>query len=163
MTELQKAEALKKLYGSHPGVKAIFDFATDKNKNVSEITADHIEKYAAHIGTDIGRYYIVDAFKKIAELELGDYIVGRRGQPTRLRWMMPMLEANQLAHGEISSSTTEITSNEKKPQMTEQPNIISHSFNLRPNFIVELKLPQDFNEKEAVRLSEFIRTLPFAD
>ncbi len=38
---------------------------------------------------------------------------------------------------------------------------IMHKFQLRPHWQVDLALPLDLTEREAARLSEFIKTLPF--
>ena len=42
-----------------------------------------------------------------------------------------------------------------------QPSAIKHSYRLRPDFIVQIELPADLNAREAERLADFIKTLPF--
>ncbi len=46
-------------------------------------------------------------------------------------------------------------------ELAKDAGTIGHRFVLRPDFQVQLELPQDLNQREANRLAEFIRTLPF--
>lgn len=83
----------------------------------------------------------------------GLFRTGRRGRPTRLEWTSETTP-QQLAV-EIGIQASPMESNGGRG-MT-----LQHQFNIRPDFRVDLRLPQDLSVAEADRLASFVKTLPF--
>jgi hypothetical protein len=40
---------------------------------------------------------------------------------------------------------------------------IRHEYRLRPDFTAQIELPEDLTTREAARLADFLKTLPFVD
>jgi hypothetical protein len=40
---------------------------------------------------------------------------------------------------------------------------IRHEYRLRPDFTAEIELPEDLTTREALRLADFLKTLPFVE
>ncbi len=156
--------ALKQLYNENPTAKAVLDHVAGRKNNSAEITVDRVESLLEKNGDAIGRQRLIDAFKEFDRVGLGRFIVGRRGASTRLEWRVPMIDAGRAARGEqlevpLLDPNDELLS-ESKAEPT-RSDYIRHCFNLRPNCSVALDLPSDFTEKEALRLADYIKTLPF--
>jgi hypothetical protein len=157
-------EALRQAYAKSPVLKAILDYSADRKKNSSEISADRIEALLGRENPFVDRRNVIQAFKELADLGLGEFIVGRRKFPTRFKWRVQMVEAGRSARGEGNAvPLLEASEAVAEEQIVDRPRglTVRHRFNLRPDYAVDIELPQDFTEREASRLAEFIRTLPF--
>jgi len=157
-------EALKRSYHRYPGVKAILDYTANRKNNSSELTADRFEAVLRKDGIELSRNEIISGFKELALLGFGEFVVGRRGQPTRFVWRVQMIEAGKAARGEAVSIPylkMEDEAGEVAVSGPFRPDTIRHQFILRPDFTVAIDLPKDFSRGEASRLAEFVRTLPF--
>ena len=141
--DLKKA-MLKRVVDSHAGagfVTAVMEESTDETT-----TADEVERALGKRGLTVGRKAIIEVFKALADLQAGQFIVGRRGHKTRFEWHLPdegRGARERLANTESTTPT------------------ISHSYRLRPQFEVRVLLPADLSNAEAERLGGFIQTLPF--
>jgi hypothetical protein len=156
--------SLRRAYDRNPAVKRIMDYVANRKNNSEQLIADRLEAIFARDDVPLARGEIVQAFKEFQNLGLGEFLVGRRGQPTRFRWRVQMIEAGRSARGEIDSVPLIDAAGEELEVVQNAPStksVIRHSFNLRPNFSVDVSLPPDFSEREASRLAEFIKTLPF--
>ena len=113
-----------------------------------EVTnVDEVYENLRREGKNVDRSEIIDIFKELNEHNYGQYLVGRRGWPTRIAWNERALNL---------SSDEEHSSQEKSIGRS-----IEHTFVLRPGFEVSLILPENLSSREAERLSSFIKTLPF--
>ena len=104
---------------------------------------------------DLERNQVVVLFKSLEEASLGTYMVGRRTQPTRFKLNI----SDRLVTRGIQKA---LATNE---QINAGSNIgsgmILHSHALRPDTIIEVRLPIDFTQKDAQRLKSWIDTIPF--
>lgn len=154
---------LRDTYKRDPCMRAFMDFVYGRKYNSSETIVDRIESKLRQQG-DFSRSDIVQTFKNLERLEFGEFIIGRRGQPSRFRWKVHMIDAGRAAKGEEASvqpiREDEILSSESVAEEM-SANSIRHTYNLRPNYIVQMELPSDLSAKEATRFAEFIKTLPF--
>lgn len=111
-----------------------------------QLEVDTLLEYAQEAGQDMKRDQVIRLFKKLEKTGYGQYVVGRRGQPTRLEW---------------NEQANERDENSGLLQNTAMAPLIDHKFFLRPTFEVSLQLPIDLTLEEAERLSNFVKTLPF--
>lgn len=155
---------LKKLYASDPCAKSMLDYVATRKYNSFETTVDRLAIVLSQAGSTWTRPEIIGAFKSLEALGCGVFIIGRRGQPSRFQWEMQMVEVGRAAKGEEQTVQPLIVNEAKKeePEANElSANSIRHTFNLRPDFTVTFDLPADFSAREATRLADFVRTLPF--
>jgi hypothetical protein len=139
---------------SAPAAKVLGNFATRKrDRKVIEVA--RLEE----ILPDLSRGEIVDVFKKLAELGFGSFLVGRRGAASRFVWDVSLCSVGRAAMGQGTvKAVSEEPDEEERPTLT-----IRHEFSLRPDFKAQIELPVNLTAREAARLADFLRTLPFAD
>jgi hypothetical protein len=94
---------------------------------------------------------IRDRFRDLQTAGFGRLLVGRKGMWTRFEWPGEMLR--QFA--------TMLPPKKQPTGATDGPTLVKHSFSLRPNVTVELKLPSDLTRTEATRLARFVEALSF--
>jgi hypothetical protein len=126
------------------------------NGTISVLTVDDAMSLFAFT-----RSQIIDDFNRWQTHGFGRFVWGRRGQPSRFYITSEI--ANELDSG--CSPSIESTINSIKNDVNENPaNLDSgmqyHSYRLRPNLTIELNLPKDFNDREAIRLAKFVESLP---
>lgn len=147
---------IKNLYRNDGLVKKFLDWLSKNyQRNMSETKVETIAS-----ALDIPKHLATQIAKKLADTGCCQYNKGRTGKHvvthSRISWgnPYPMQEVIKAAKGEVSQS--ESSMNESKEQ--EDIKVIPHSFYLRPDFNVQLTLPQDITSLEAERLAKFIRT-----
>ena len=119
-----------------------------------------------------GRREVVELFKQMANLGLGDFIVGRRSGVSRFEWSVRMVDTAKAALGELelediepleNDELEELEADEESDEEGSAPRLVKHSFMLRPHSRpVTFDLPEDLTEYEAQRLSKFMLSLPIA-
>ena len=96
----------------------------------------------------LDRADIVTAFQSFQKSGLGEFVIGRRGRPSRMRWktqprkMSFDVESNLPPHGN------------KAAEMLEYPLV------MRPGVTARLVLPADLSTTESLRIAQFVRQLP---
>lgn len=143
--ELQKARK-----EAWPPTMAFFRWAEQTKITPAETTTAELRETL-----DISASEAKELIDGIRDLKLAEFIVGRKSFPSRLRWLYTLPSIAKTASGAVSSPTAIANS------VFSQPNIIKHSFRLRPEDVVTFDLPEDLTLAEAERLSKFILTLPF--
>jgi len=108
---------------------------------------DDIEEFASVMEVNVERDAVVQFIKELGKAGYGEFIIGRRGYKTRFEWSLDSLELANL-YGENAIESKE-------------SHTIEHSFVLREDFRVTLKLPSDLSTTEASRLASFISSIPF--
>jgi hypothetical protein len=124
------------------------------------VSVDALLAQAKKEGVLVERLDLVKELKAFEGRGFGRFIVGRRGKASRFE---PSKAATAAApengeRAEASATTSYVEAESTEPVPMGQ---ILHRFNLRPNFEVEIRLPDDLSEREAERLAAYIRTLPF--
>lgn len=157
-------KSLKRLYNEDSCARAILDYLASRKYNSYATTVDRIETVLSRDGTNYSRRDVVGALKELEKLNCGRFVIGRRGQTSRFEWTVQMVEVGRVAKGE-KSTVEMLRIEEAKPEEAEEAelrrNMIRHTFNLRQDCTVAFDLPSDFSEKEALRLGDFVKTLPF--
>jgi hypothetical protein len=88
----------------------------------------------------------------LAALHAGWFRAGRRGWPTRFEFRVSSAELRGLASGKIVVVAAE-----------EPTKMLEHKFRGRPDLEITVELPSDLTKREASRVIEFPKTLPFDD
>jgi hypothetical protein len=165
---------LRALYQANAAVKAILTYAASRKYNSVEMSVERTEVMLRRGGDDISRREVIEAFKALEDLGLGEFIIGRRGAQSRLKWHVPMIDAGRAAQGIIESvrrladdellppePSEPLTQSDELPVPSMRSVYMRHAYNLRPGYAVTIELPTNLSEREASRLAEFIKTLPF--
>ncbi len=160
--------------------KPVFDAIQRRKNNITELQA---EKLASDVHLPGAAPYLIyrlvlDFFKSMQKLGVGDFRAGRRGKPTRFIWSVPMLDVLRAATGTgriepfplprahvesvrdasgISPGNPNGISDDRECVQTDS---VSYQFLIRPGFAVKLELPHDFSQSEADRFCKFIQALP---
>jgi hypothetical protein len=118
--------------------------------------------------TSLDRRDVVRALRELESHKAGRLIVGRRKQKTRFVWsdrfdvLATVKKALLLAS--IATPPAGTMEADDAPAVAPQTGsvpMIRHRYVLRQSFEVELNLPADLSPREAERLSDFLKTLPF--
>jgi len=158
---------LRDLYNSNDAARRLLDGFAGRQKDIRMTPASR-----AAVLADASHGEIVAIFRKLDELGAGNFMVGRRGSKTRMEWQYSVrglgaaaqgaaiqpevIDPDQLEEGEADpagSDTQEVESGESE--------WIAHTFQLRPDVRLTIKLPVDLTTKEAERIAGFIRQVPF--
>jgi hypothetical protein len=158
MNEVQ----LKELYEDSEIAKTFLDHMAARKRNQSETKVDRALDIFSKEGFNFARGDIVGLFQRLQDASCGQFVVGRRGWRSRFVWSVGSLSASRLASGEMQE-VEDIITDEEYDAGDEQEELISHSFNLRPDLEVTMNLPADLSTKEAERLSLFVRSLPMEE
>lgn len=106
---------------------------------------------------DLSKDDVKDLIDGIVELKLGQFIVGRKGALSRIRWHYSLQSIAAVAKGNLRQLSP------IAQHIAPGPRLMEHSFRLRPDQSVVFRLPEDFSAAEADRLAKFIQALPFTD
>ena len=145
---------LKTLRDASPIAAQVLDAVATQDPDSNWTTVDEVESELQEQNPEVTRLEILTVFKQLAAADFGEYVVGRRGYPTRFVWRIPMSEL----HRTKASGAFEKESYLKSADSSES---LEHSFNLRANLVIHFRLPVDISKSEASRLADFINTLPF--
>jgi hypothetical protein len=157
-------KAIRTLYKSNPIAKALFDDFSKRARSESVHTADRILEIVQQAGVST-RYWAIMRFLKMELAPTGccRFIIGRRGQDTRVTWSFDIVDLGKSAIGEdvlIEASAKNETSANGKSDDAHV--MMAVSFPLRPLDSVDavIQIPRNLSQSEAQRLADFIKTLP---
>jgi len=150
-----RIERLQALYKANASVAKILDNLAARKRDRKIVEVGRLKE----ILPDVKRTEIVEVFKELAELGFGRFMVGRRGAASRFEWDVSLRSVGRAAMGK---GTVEAASEELDDEETTPP-IIRHEYRLRSDFTAQIELPANLTTREAARLADFLRTLPFAD
>lgn len=146
------------LYASDPAAKALLDHFASRERNRRTMPIDRVIWLVGTEGNRISRGDAVRVFKRLDELGCGKFMVGRKGHPTRFDWSVGMTEVGRVASGEsveIQPAPAPVLDEAADDEM------IDHRYRLRKELDVLIQLPATLTRSEAIRLANFIQTLPF--
>jgi len=151
---------LKWLYSNNSTARAFLDHAASRQKNSTETSVDRALAVLIQEGHDLSRGQIIEMFRELEAAGCGEFLTGRRGWPSRFAWKVGLVSIGKAAAGEIQE-IEEIPAGTPTEEETLQ--MIPHVYQLRQDLKVTLELPADMTQREAIRLSEFVRSLPFKE
>ena len=168
-------KSLTTLYASNPAAKAVLDEFASRQRSQQVTTLDQLLLRLNDSGVGVARADVIGVLRKLAELGYGYFITGRRGHRTRFEWKYDLVSVGNAASGgtqvveKIQPGSAQDNDDDDFPAAlsagsvaeTTPEGAIRHTFQLRPDWQIELTLPADLSVREASRLSEFVKTLPF--
>lgn len=150
---------LSGLYASSEVAQLALDGFASRNNKSSETTVESLLTVLRKSNSSFRRQDIVEFFKQLQKTNSGEFVMGRRGKPSRFVWRVSLVDVGLAAQGRKSvdeiADPQEIVSVEESDDVT-----FTHSFQLRRNQRVEFRLPTDLTPLEAARLADFLKTLP---
>jgi hypothetical protein len=155
----EKISKIQALYQADLIAKKFFDFAATRERS-SETT---VRRVASHLSE--GNRQVIKLFKKLEEIGLGTFVVGRHGAKSRFRWLFSLPSVGKVARmetkklEEINPEPGPESESEDQADASDKE-VITHSYQIRRDVAVRIALPYDLNEKEAERMAIWIRTLP---
>jgi hypothetical protein len=156
---------LRGLYQSDENARQLFDHFAKRQNKATFTTAEAVETATGALRGDA-----VDLLKRLADLGLGSYYIGRRGSSTRIEWDFDIREVGKAAQGQVKSLTVEREGDgeddfeaEVYDQLAEaaKPGTIQHQYQLRADFQLQVVLPTNLTDREAERIGTWVRSLPF--
>lgn len=123
--------AVRELYGRNPQARQLFDWMADRQKDA---TATRIDHFVRVLG--ISRQAAVALAKALEEAGCGEFVVGRRGSPSRFAWGYSRISLGRVAAGEteeVESVSEPLSEDEDEPVSEETPLTISRAKELLAN------------------------------
>lgn len=164
---------LQSLYQADEVARRLLDNLANRRKDRRITPASR-----AAVLADASHGEVVALLRKLDEIGAGEFKVGRRGSKTRIEWLYSQRGLGQAARGdtaqpekidevdpaELEDSEADVeTDAETSDEEAEDDGLVAHSFQLRPDLCLSIRLPADLTSKEAERLGGFIRQVPFGD
>lgn len=123
---------------------------------MEEITLDRILKTVP----SVTRAEAVAVLRELEADGAGTFIVGRKGHASRFKWYVGMTKVGALVR--MQKEASDLPSVKLGTEVATWPvPLLEHHFRLRENLAIAVKLPADLTHIEAVRLMEWIKSLPF--
>lgn len=160
---------LKNLYLANKTSNIAFEIFKSREKDSKITKLERLEDLIRAEGGNPSREEIVTLMKGLQEANCGRFIVGRRGAQSRFEWGGVSLKSVGMAATSASEEVTQMAEDADEQDADDETSevyvddSITHAFVLRPDCLVKLKLPVDLTAREAKRLADFLRTLPFDD
>jgi hypothetical protein len=161
MADGVNVEGLRQLYTDNAVARAFLDHAAQRERDWSETSVDRTLTILKEQQAEATRADVVALFQRLEELGCGQFIIGRRGRPSRIGWSVSIASVGRAAVGE-QQVVTELPPTEVVAE-TIDGDTLSHSYHLRPGTQVAFELPADLTPHEAERLAAFIKTLPIGE
>jgi hypothetical protein len=160
-------DKLRRMYSNTDVARAAFDYFAACKNNKRSTTVGRLQQVIQARGTRASYGEVKEYLRELARLGCGRYVIGRRGHPSRMEWGVGLVSLGQAAAGHrlqiekfVEETGGEQDSDETET-VIEQPSDMKVSYPLRHDRNVELILPKNLSMREAHRLAEFIKTLPF--
>jgi len=155
------ASKLQTLYVKSAIAKAVLDHFAERQNNASETTLDTMVAVLTRQGIEVSRSAMVEVFRDLDTAGAGEFIVGRKGHPSRFLWQEDSSLVGKRARTPSSTKDRAATPPQQADRPALQQNFVEHPFMLRPGVTVSFALPADLSQGEASRLADFLKTLPF--
>lgn len=169
MEQQLNMEAIWELYSTDKTARTLFDNLAKRAYNSREQSVNQLERCLEKDGVEVSRRDITHLLKELQRAGCGEYVVGRKGHPSRFRWYVETVDVGRRAagtpsdirHGSpngVGDTLVETRVDGHSPANSDE---FTHRFQLRPDLLVSFRLPADLTTPEATRLADFIKTLPF--
>lgn len=150
------SKRLQQLYRENKSARHVLDHFARRERNWSSTTVDRILANVLADGAQVSRADIIFVFKELETCGCGVFRTGRKGFLSRFEWTVGMVSVGQAAAGE----TDRVEAIGEEETGEEEGSMFQHAFRLRRDFTAKFELPADLTPAEAIRLAEFIKTLP---
>ena len=180
---------LREIYNLSPEARQIISHFSGWKEDRKVTGVKRVLRMLSRDGSMLQRPQIEQFFQTLHSIGLGEFISGEGVRRPRFVWGYPLRQLSQVATGEaweleplpepaLSSGHENDDIDEVldsgEPLGTEavgteatgiepaaKGRAIKHTFRLREDLSVKFRLPRDLTMTEAVRLAEYIKTLPF--
>jgi hypothetical protein len=145
---------LREVYSSGVAAKAMLDDFASRTNNQRITKVDQILNRLR--ADNVQRWESIALFRKLEELGHGKFIEGRKGHPSRFVWSSSPIDVGKAAQGNeapITPVSSDAANDDNSGEMRD------YVFPLRSDTDATFELPIDLTQKEAERLSAFLRTL----
>ncbi len=155
---------IRRLHSTNETAARFFEWAAGRQRDARETTVDHLTYLLR-----IGRREALELAKSLDKLGCGEFLVGRRGAKSRIKWQFSLRSMGDVAKGGADQLTKVAVEDQEDLESMEPHEVggengdIQHSYQLRSDRRLMLSLPRDLTKKEAERLATFIQSLPFQD
>lgn len=158
----KRVSALQQLNKANPVAHAIFTYWADGNESAD---VSDVDKILNGIPNGYSRMQIIATLREIQRFGVGQFVAGRRGQPSRFEFQVTSSSVGQsaLGIGELDDNIGSFVSHKRRRVANNSiPTHINElEFPLREGYTIRLELPDDLTPSEANRLSAFIMAVPF--
>lgn len=162
-------KSLRGMY-RNPFGKLILGYFATLNRTDTVVKVEDLENLPL-----LDRTEIIEQLRRLTDpMNLGKFKTGRKGYSSRFESYYNLKEIGQFAmrlsqaQESLQRKAGEVTLDVNEDQEVEEPGSLSdempcleHRFMLRPNYLVNIRLPKDLTDSEALRLSDFVKALPF--
>jgi hypothetical protein len=173
-------DMLRAYYKTDSAAKTVLDHFAARQRNANVTKVESLASALDRKGADLGYYEIVKVLKALCEMNFGTYTTGRRGHKSRVNWRVSTTTLGQAAAGARSDieglrmedasavegdddDDNDLIVNTAEPESRHGTGLKRVVYPLRRDVDVELMIPKDFTKRDAQRLAEFIKALPFDD
>jgi hypothetical protein len=104
---------------------------------------------------------VIEVLRALQSLGFGEFKAGRKGWPSRFETEYGLVSVGRVATGESADVETVTAEDVEENEDDERDQMLDHRYQLRPGFVIAFSLPQNLTRNEAIRLADFIKTLPF--
>ena len=150
------------LYEEDEVARRLFDWFSARQKDATETSVDR----AAWM-TRSQSHEIVRVFRELEAAGCGQLILGRKGWKTRFRWNYSVRSLSEAARGHTAKlDNIDVNNVEPEEDMQDSVEITdttkhTHTMQLRSDVTVSIELPSDFTLREAERMAQWLRSIPF--
>jgi hypothetical protein len=159
-------EGLRALYAADSTARALLDDFASRQRNQRTTKVKPLVARLTVNEEGPQRKDVVKVLKKLQVYGCGRFIVGRKGHDSRFEWIYDLVSVGKAAAGRMPDAQPIQSADEQGVEEDDGPvsarrEAVEHLYQLRPDWQVIIRLPSDLTSREALRLSEFIKTLPF--
>ena len=159
-------KALRALIRATPELIALFESLARDGTKRRRTTVDELDQLIS-----LDRQRLIAVLRELGEVGLGEFKVGRKGHPSRLEWSEDPRQLAAIAL-ELAASPSQPTGEIAGPPPSdaavpgdttqlEPGEVLEHSYVLRRDLRVRLRLPVDLTLREAECLGDWLRGLSF--
>lgn len=153
---------LKALYKENKAAQSLLGLLATLKTAPKTVAVVTILERLKKSNIEIARDELVKLLKILdKELNLGTFVVGRRRVPSRFVWKADPISVAQVAVGQAREIQWLPDKHLPEGIGEDKPEMLEHTYRLRPDMILTFELPSNFTPREAERVSAFIKTLPY--
>lgn len=152
-------KTLQALYAQSACAQAAFDYFAGRENKSAKTTVEALQNALKSQGP-FRTPEITSLFKELQSAGCGQYVMGRKGHPSRFEWSVSLIKVGQAATGEADE---DILAGEdfEDAGVDDEVDLIEHRFHLRRDFELTMVLPANLTKAEAHRIARFVKVLPF--
>lgn len=153
--------ALRELYLNDVTAKIVLELFAQRSNKSKNITIDDLLPAVHKKSPVTTRNEVIAVFKQLADAGCGKFLAGRKGHKSRFEGMFSLIEVGAAAIGgnvSLEEPTTQGLADSTADSAS--TNLVQHQYRLRKDLELRIALPTDLSTGEAVRIADFIRTLP---